>query len=108
MAVLEADTLYYRDDHPRGYLLAEGEVAPNPDDGWVATPEEVIARDPSTFECTSLEAYEQLLKSERASNALLQEQVRVAQAEVGGLQAHISLLRVQLQLAGAQAPHEDA
>lgn len=108
MAILEADTLFYRDDHPGGYLFSAGGGTPDPADGWVATPEDVVVRDAPTFECTTFEAYEQLLKSERTSSATLQEQVRLALARVGGLEAQIAFLTVQLQQAGVQPPREDA
>lgn len=69
MKKLTKDTMFYRADHPDGCMFAKGGPAPDPRDGWVATPDEIEPLPETVFECTTLVAFQELLNSERASFA---------------------------------------
>lgn len=75
---LEQDTLYYRADHPLGFLFSAGNEAPSAEDGWVAAQEDIAPLPPRAFECTTLEAYEALLRGERASSLQFVTELQLA------------------------------
>lgn len=78
MAVFKQDTIYYRHDHPGGYLFAEGSEEPSVADGWSPSPDRILAAPEKHYECTTFDAYEGLLQSERAANRLLTAQAQEA------------------------------
>lgn len=88
--ILEEDTLFYRCDHPNGFLFSAGNEAPE-GDGWVAAQEDIEPAPPRDYECTTLAAYEALLRGERAAAAATASNLvtLVAQlASARGLIAH--------------------
>lgn len=85
MPDLDADTLYYRHDHPRGYLLAAGTPQPDPAEGWSPTAEGIQPAPAKTYECTTFDAYEGLLASERLANGFRAETLNKVSEYVGQL-----------------------
>lgn len=67
MAKLAKDKLYYRHDHPDGYLFGAGQDHPDARHGWVSYPAKIKPAPAKHYECTTFDAYEGLLKSERAA-----------------------------------------
>ncbi len=65
MTKLTADKLFYRHDHPEGCLFRKGQVQPDPADGWVAKPDEVVEPPARTFECTTLDGFQDLVDALR-------------------------------------------
>lgn len=103
MAVLAEDTLYYRADHPHGFMFSAGNPEPDPADGWVDDPEDIAPLPPQTHECTTLDAFQNLLNSERAAAATTQQnlalrtqQLAAALAIVSERDAQIAELEAQL------------
>lgn len=66
--MLETDTLYYRWDHPNGFLFSAGAETPDPDDGWVLDQGSVGSGPVVNYECSTLAAFQALLNSERAAS----------------------------------------
>ena len=103
MANLEADTLYYRFDHPNGYLFSAGNPEPSADDGWTIAQDDIGPPPEHTYECSTLAAYEALLNSERGSAAIaftnasrLRDQLDSALTAVAMLHAQNQQLEEQL------------
>lgn len=69
MAKLATDTVYFRADHPDGYIFSAGNAAPDPAEGWVADEDNVAPEPMKDREATTLDAYEALLREERAAFA---------------------------------------
>lgn len=67
MAKLAKDKLYYRHDHPDGYRFGAGQPQPDSRHGWVADPAKIKPAPAKHYECTTFDAYEGLLASERAA-----------------------------------------
>lgn len=101
MAILEEDTLYFRWDHPNGFMFSAGNEAPSVDDGWAAAQEDVEDGPVVTYECTTLAAFQALLDSERngavVSAANYQSSLAQARAAVGAQQMIIDALRAELE-----------
>jgi hypothetical protein len=76
MALLLTDTLYYRSDHPDGYVFSAGTEAPDPAEGWVTARDDVEPPPPRQFEAASMEEFEGLLATSR-----LNAEAALAEAE---------------------------
>lgn len=98
MAALETDTLFYRWDHPAGFMFSAGNEAPSEDDGWRAAPEDVPEGPPVTYECTTLAAFQALLDSERKGAA-----VAAANYKNSLSQAHAAISALDTLNKGLQA-----
>lgn len=83
MPPLAQDTLYYRWDHPQGFMFSAGNDEPDPAEGWVAAPQDVQPGPAVEYECTTLAAFQALLDSERKGT----------QAQVASLQASLAQAR---------------
>ena len=112
MATLMSDTVYYRYDHPNGFLFAAGMDAPGAD--WTTDQNAIPAGPSVTYECTTLAAFQALLTSERQGAAitvnnlrsdlnntingagLLAQQLEAARAEIAVLTSQVSDLTAQL------------
>lgn len=98
--ILEQDTLFYRHDHPRGFLFTAGNEAP---EGWFAAPEDIPVEPQPTYECTSYEAFAELLRTERQAATQMAEELRTtlqrlaaATGVIAALQAENATLNEQL------------
>jgi hypothetical protein len=63
--ILEEDTIYYRRDHPNGFMFSAGNEAPSLDDGWAEAADQIVEGDAPSYECTTLAAYDELVRTER-------------------------------------------
>lgn len=106
MAALETDTMFYRWDHPNGFVFSAGNEPPSEADGWRAASNNLPDGPPVTYECTSLRAFQALLDSERRGareqvaglNAALEQAhgaIRHQHAIIQGLEAEIAALSSQ-------------
>lgn len=68
---LTEDTLYFRHDHPDGFLFAAGNPAPDPAEGWVTHPDHVGPAPEKTYSYSTMEAFEHGLQAERRATAQL-------------------------------------
>lgn len=93
MPPLETDTLYYRWDHPNGFMFSAGNDEPDPAEGWVAAPQDVQPGPAVTYECTTLAAFQALLDSERKGST----------AQIASLQSNLAQARTAFALLSAQA-----
>lgn len=103
MTTLEADTIFYRADHRDGFMFGEGNPAPSPVDGWVTSPDEIAEAAPVTYECTTLAAFAELLRTERVSGIAVQGQRDAAlrvnrelSAQVQALETAVADLKSEL------------
>lgn len=104
--ILEDDTLFYRSDHPNGFLFSAGNEAPE-GDGWVADPEDIEPCPPRAHECTTLDAYEALLQSERKAGASAAALIVRQANDLASAHLAVSILRQQVAELEAQlAPPE--
>jgi hypothetical protein len=106
MAALETDTLFYRWDHPNGFMFSAGNEAPAEADGWRASAVGLPDGPPVTYECTTLAAFQALLDSERAGAATTAASLKASLAQahaaialqadiIVGLEAEIAALSPQ-------------
>jgi hypothetical protein len=100
MKMLAKDTLYYRHDHPDGYLFAAGNAPADPAEGWVGAPHLVGRAPAKVFSYSTMEAFEEGLQAERRATARLTagrqelfEALKAAEAEVEPLRAENAQLR---------------
>jgi hypothetical protein len=91
MKPLAKDTIYYRHDHPNGFMFAKGATVPT-DGGWSAAVADIEPAPAKTYECTTFDAYEGLLASERLSSGLRAETLNKVSAYVGQLRAEYAAL----------------
>ena len=96
--ILETDTLYYRWDHPAGFMFSAGNEEPPAEDGWVAAPEDVGEGPPVTYDCTTLAAFQALLDSERHGAAVSDASLKASLA-----QAHEAIAYQQYIIVGLEA-----
>lgn len=105
MMILAKDTLYYRFDHPLGFEFSAGADVPAAD-GWVLSAQNVSPAPTKAYECSTFEAFDQLVKAERESAATsrvsfersIQEArsvVALLVQRVADLEAEIDALRTQ-------------
>lgn len=106
---LEADTLYYRWDHPNGFMFSAGNEEPSEDDGWVAAAEDVQPGPPVTYECTTLAAFQALLDSERSGAAVSAINYRnsLAQARDVILTQQEMIVSLQAEITALSTPSGD-
>lgn len=74
--ILERDTIYFRHDHPNGFMFSAGSAAP--DGEWFAAPGDVPDEAPLVYECSSLAAFSELLRTEREGSFQLANELRTA------------------------------
>lgn len=102
--ILEEDTLYYRADHPAGFLFSAGNAAPSEDDGWAAAPGDLPVMEGPTYECTTLAAFAELLRTEREAGVAAADALRLATDRLAGAAVVITTLRTEnTQLAAENA-----
>ena len=83
---LNADTMYFRADHPKGMIFEAGVDAPGED--WSESAGTIKAVAAPDYECTTLKAFAELVRSERESaGSAIAEVARLrgdlAEAEAG-------------------------
>jgi hypothetical protein len=89
---LEADTMYYRADHPDGYIFGAGSPKPAASDGWVLGPAKIKPVE-RAFECTTFEAFEALVQSERKAHAMSKDSAVQMRADLAAAQQENAQLR---------------
>lgn len=96
MAHLDQDTIYYRFDHPTGFIFGAGTEPPSADDGWVLAPEDVEDGPEQTFECTTLGSFQALLVSERAAAAKQADALTQAAQRLRASEGHRMVLTAEV------------
>lgn len=74
--ILDQDTLYFRHDHPNGFLFSAGNEAPAA--GWYVAPEDIPEEAAPSYECTTMAAYAELVRTERQGVLKLIADLRLA------------------------------
>lgn len=98
--VPEDHTLYYRYDHKKGFAF-HNNTPPSLEDGWVSAPENIKPEPEATYECTSLAAFQELLRTERAASQIMLEELhrmRNAVADADSKVRHITRERDKLSV----------
>lgn len=110
MAALEEDTIFYRWDHPNGFIFSAGNEAPSVDDGWSAAQDDVPDGPAVTYECTTLAAFQALLDSERNGAAVSAINYRnsLAQAHEAILTQQEMIVSLQAEIEALSTPSEGA
>lgn len=94
--VLEFDTVFYRYDHPNGYIFGIGVAPPSEDDGWFTDPEMIGAPPSVTYECSTLAAFDALLKSERSAAQATAQALVTARQQLRASEGHRMVLTAEV------------
>lgn len=85
---LETDTLYFRHDHPLGFMFSAGNPEPDPADGWTLDQDNIPPGPEHVYECSTPAAWEALVNSERSANRATAAKLLATTMQAQAIAAH--------------------
>jgi hypothetical protein len=93
--ILTDDTLFFRADHPNGFMFSAGNVAPTEAEGWYADPADIPPAPAPTYECSSMKAYAELVRTERQSSVQLATELRSTMQRLAAAASLVASLQTE-------------